>query len=123
MSAINRIAEKKWFVPFIIFIFVILLVFSLSDKRVENNDLSIESSLEDICNSVSGVKNAKVMITYESIEASTFMSNAENKRIQGVVVVCDGGDNPDIQLRLQEIIRSLFGISSTRITISERNKY
>ena len=123
MSVINGIAEKKWFIPFIILIFAIFLVSSLSEKREQkNNDTSLEISLEDICNTVSGVKNAKVMITYETIEASAFMSNTETKKIQGVVVVCDGGDNPDIQLRLQEIIRSLFGISSTRITVSARNK-
>ena len=125
-AVLNVLAKKKWFVPLVLFLMLIIALTSLldlsSDKEVKAV-LSTEEQLETLCNSVKGVQNAKVMITYEAVQVSGW-SSSENGRekILGVAIVCDGGDDPTIQLTLHNMVKALFDISGTRISISQRNR-
>ncbi|MFI3252879.1 MAG: stage III sporulation protein AG [Eubacteriales bacterium] len=42
-------------------------------------------------------------------------------QFQGAVVVCDGGDNPSVQLQLIQALSSLTGLGSDSITICKRD--
>ena len=123
-ASVKKLAESKWFVPCIIFIMLLLALSSLIEDRDKPDDLSLttEKQLEEMCNAVEGVKNAKVMITYEAVEAATFFESSDKiRRIQGIAIVCEGGSTPDVQLKLHCMLKALFGVSSTQITVSERN--
>lgn len=119
------LANKRWFVPLIIFLMLIITLTSLADaseNESNNSPTSLEERLEALCNTVHGVKNAKVMITYDQEAIPTWAGNTTaSERILGVAVICDGGDDPDVRLSLYTIIQSLFDITSTRITVSKRN--
>jgi len=121
---IQEIAKRKWFVPLVLFILLIIGVTSFADKnesKAEDLTASTNKQVEDLCNSVPGVSDAKVMITYTSVPAGTFKKNQiENFSIRGIAVVCKGGDDPNVQLTLHELLETLFQLSSTQITISER---
>lgn len=39
-------------------------------------------------------------------------------KISGVAVVCVGGDNPGIQIKIIDLICSLYGISSSRVSVT-----
>lgn len=119
-KSIIELAKKKWFVPLVIFLLVIVVSTSFAgDKEIEKSAVTAEEQLKEVCVAVSGGENATVMITYESANEETYWYSErnDNKKISGVAVVCDGGDDPDICLKLHEIISSLFGLPSTRITV------
>ncbi len=120
----NGIAKKKWFVPLIIFLLVVIAVSSFADERGEQStkSLSTEERLSEMCNLVKGVSNAEVMISYEAKEVSNIIGYSGGKeKISGIAIVCNGGDDPDVQLALYEMVNALFDIKSTRITVSDRN--
>ena len=117
----KKLAESKFFVPIIIIIFILIVLSSLTEKKETKIELTTERQLEEICNTICGVKNAKVMITYDAISAASIFDNStKTTKIQGIAVVCEGGSDPTVQLSLHNMLKSLFGISSTRITVSER---
>ena len=118
----NTLAKKKWFVPLVILILMIIALSSFADGSESDNNISTEKRLEDMCNSVRGVSNAKVMITYEPKSVSAFGGYGGEEKILGVAVVCDGGESPQVQLALYEMIEALFNVKSTRITVSGRNQ-
>lgn len=120
----NGIAKKKWFVPLILFLLVIIAVSAFTDEKNSQSyqTLSTEERLRDMCNLVKGVSNAEVMICYEAREVSNIIGYSTGKeKISGIAIVCDGGDNPDVRLALYEMVNALFDIKSTRITVSDRN--
>ena len=123
---LNHLAQKKWFVPLILILMFLIALTSVAEfapSKREESELSTVEQLEILCNSVNGVQNAKVMITYEAIPVSGWGSSSSNQeKILGIAIVCDGGDDPDVQLTLHKMIEALFGISSTRITVSQRNQ-
>lgn len=125
-AVIIALAKKKWFVPLVIFLMLIIALTSLTDQKHDATDPTVQTldqQLEALCNSVAGVRNAKVMIAYESATVSAWNSSTDTRpKILGIAVVCDGGDDPRVQLTLHRIIEALFDISSTRITISQRNQ-
>ena len=120
----NGLAKKKWFVPVVLFLLLIIAVSSFSESRgsdsLETTDT--ERRLEELCNLVRGVSNAKVMITYEAKTVSSIIGQDRTENtISGIAIVCDGGADPIVQLELHRLIDALFDISSTRITVSQRN--
>lgn len=119
----SDLAKKKWFVPLLLFLIFLIALSSLGkrEKAVETA-LSTEERLAALCNSVKGVSDAEVMITYETTTAtSTFLGRTDTgQSILGVAVVCNGGDDPAIQVVLHELIRSLFSLPSTKISVSGR---
>ena len=120
----NFFAKSKWFVPIIMLIMVIIAVAPtfLSGDTQSSDEISAERKIEELCDSVYGVKDSKVVITYEEAKTvSIFGGEKEQGRIMGIAVLCKGGSNPNIQLKLQELLQALFQIPSTRITICERN--
>ncbi len=119
---LKKVAESKLFVPIIIFIMVLIALSSLnSTKSSRTAVISPEKQLEELCNAVEGVKNAKVMITYQNSESISVFESNQTSKIQGIAVICEGGKNPNVQLKLHELLKALFGISSTQITVSEIN--
>ena len=118
----SELAKKKWFVPLLLFLILLIALPSLgkSEKTVET-ELSTEERLAALCNSVKGVSDAVVMITYETTATSTFLGRTDTgQNILGVAVVCNGGDDPTVKLALYELIRSLFSLPTTQISVSGR---
>ena len=119
----NGIAKKKWFVPLIIIILAAIATSSLLEKDYANNSetLSTEQKLEEMCNLIKGVSNAKVMITYEKQAVEAFGYDKGEEKISGIAIACNGGEDPTVKLALYELVEALFNIKSTRITVSQRN--
>lgn len=120
---LQEMAKKKWFVPIIIIILFLISISSWSGtSESKESSLSMEEKIKEICMAISGAENATVMITYEKYDTETFWSgSSDSSKISGIAVICDGGDDPNIQLKILNALKALFGISSTRITITQRN--
>lgn len=99
---------------------------------------SLEKKTEDMINRINGVTDAKVMITLKNSGEQVFAldgSDANQKHvvvddglvcinelvpeIEGVAVVCNGGDSAVIKQKITELLCSLLGIYSTHIYITE----
>lgn len=123
-NILSKIGKKKWFVPLVIITMLLIAFSSLlysGDEDGKPNEIGIENRLEEMCNSVRGISNAKVMVTYCTTETLAFSSSSANAKIKGIAVLCNGADDPDAHLSLYKMIKSLFDISGGNITITERS--
>lgn len=98
----------------------------------------LESELEDICESVAGVSQADVLVTLGS-GCRVIYATDENGRVEttgtgsaqqpvyrtvqpptveGVGVVCKGGNDPRIQSTLTDLISTALGITSNRVCVT-----
>ena len=113
---------------------------ALSGREVElaEYEQRLEAELEALIESVSGVGDAHVMITFEcgytvryakdrEGDAATVGSGSSEEAlfscvvpptVSGVGVVCRGGSNPQVREVLSELICAAIGISSNRVYIT-----
>ena len=132
-----------------IIIGIILLVsdFTPQDKTAEKEGEiqtaksyveELEIRLEELINKINGVSDAKVLITLKSGSEYVYASDSTEKNekhvivedglvcvkeympsIEGVAVVCKGGNSPTVKAKITEMLRSVLGIYSTRVYITE----
>lgn len=99
---------------------------------------ALEKELEKLCEAVSQVSGAEVMVTLESGYRVVYASDGKgepatvgsgNKQqalqqtlrppaVAGVAVVCHGGKDPDVRRALVELISTALGISSNRVFVA-----
>ena len=99
---------------------------------------TLEEKTEELINRINGVTDARVMITLKNsgeqvfaldgsesnqkhviIDDSLVCVNEYMPEIEGVAVVCNGGDNALVRQKITELLCSLLGIYSTHIYITE----
>ena len=98
----------------------------------------LETRLEELINKISGVSDTQVLITLKSGSEYVYASDSTEKNekhvivedglvcvkeympaIEGVAVVCNGGNSPAVRAKITEMLRSVLGIYSTHIYITE----
>lgn len=117
----------------------------LSGESSSEFEVKLESRLKTLCEQVGGVSNVSVMITLESFAEQVYAQNLESSEsetsrerrseyiqvggdtlvptkelspcVRGVAIVCTGGDDAGIQLKLTKLVSSLFGIPSSSISV------
>lgn len=81
----------------------------------ETEELSSPDTLEDraeqMCSLVEGVGECEVMITY-----------GDDDSVYAVAVLCEGADRTQVRKSVTELITSLFGIGTNRISILKISK-
>lgn len=120
--SLQELARRKWFVPVIVVLLFLIAISSIkSSSEAQESSITMEDKLEEICRAISGAERTTVMITYEEYTTETFWNNSNEKsKISGIVVVCDRGDDPNVQLKILNALKALFDLPSTRITITDR---
>lgn len=98
----------------------------------------IEARLETLCESVSGVGQAEIMVRLAEGYRTVYATDADQKpvtvgsgsnqralpeavtppTVAGVGVVCRGGNDPSVQQRLTELISTTLGIPSNRVFVT-----
>lgn len=105
----------------------------------------MEERLEALLESAQGVGKVRVILTLDSTRekvlavneeyskdnysAEYVIVNSQNEeegimikeiypKIRGVAVVCDGGDDPNVKMRVIELISAALGIPSNKIAVS-----
>lgn len=120
-----------------------LTLFSSSDK---NNDYQneIESKLEDVLCQINGAGKTKVLVTFscgESVEVAKNIQTEEKNgvvkttetvvmvsgkpyviktnspKIEGVLVVCEGGEDLKVKMLITEAIVTAYDVSAEKIRI------
>ncbi len=97
----------------------ILLIFLGSSGSGESvsDEVSTEESIEAICSLVEGVGECRVLISYGREGGSWGTDGREV--IEGIVVVCEGGDSDGVRKRVTELLSSLYGIGTNRIRVEK----
>ena len=86
---------------------LILLMGPLSEgSGGESDPPTGEESLAELCSSVAGVGRCRVMIVRDSEE-----------EVSAVAVLCEGAESVSVREEILELISSLYGIGTNRITV------
>ena len=99
---------------------LILIFFGTGGDRAVNTSLeavSLEDKVAELCSSLEGVGNCRVLISYE--EKNLGYGKGTEEVICGIVVVCEGGDNSKVRARITSMLSALYGIGSNRIQIEK----
>ena len=110
---------------------------SANDAETEAYVEALERKIEEFCAEVEGVGRVSVTVSLESgwrrvygKENSSYLSvsvlsggntvclSEEPPVIGGIAVVCDGGGDPAVRLRLVNLLRAAYGIGSNKIYIA-----
>ena len=98
----------------------------------------LEDELESLCESVAGVGHAEVMVTLGSGHRVIYVTDDKGEvkttgtggakqpvyrtvqppLIEGVGIVCRGGDNPHVQRALTDLISTTLGIAANRVCVT-----
>lgn len=118
---------------------------SNTEEKAETEGFSFEAyerelseRLEEMLTKVEGVSGVHVMLTLErgysdelardgdeylTVKSSdgaegTVTLSRETPEVKGVAVICKGGDDPNVQKQIIEMIAALFDLPSSRIFVS-----
>lgn len=95
-----------------IFLFGVLLIILGGAWQSEPRESSgLDTELSELCSSVAGVGECEVMVTY-----------SEGGEVYAVAILCEGADSAAVRESLVDIVGSLFGIGSNRISIVKSKK-
>ena len=96
-----------------------------ASAEVYRNEL--EARLTVLCESVSGVSDALVLVTLDMGEETVYGGNRQGEivahkmpSVRGVAVVCRGGGDIHVRATLITLLSSTLGIGSHRISVSGR---
>ena len=119
-SFLRHLKNKKELVWIVLILAVaVVLIFLGSDRNAAevSEDDSYEERVAEICKSIDGVGKCRVLIYYG--EQS---SRYSERKVEGIVVVCEGAGSVDVRRRLTEALSSFFGIGSNRVIIERMQK-
>ena len=87
----------------------------VKDSKEELSSSSISTQIEQILSKIEGVGECNVLITYANTYETSETSST--KEVQGVIVVCDGGDNLKVVEKITSAIKTLLNINSLNIKV------
>ncbi len=106
-------------------------VFSVVDSS-GNNSINAEEyaarteeKLLEIVSQISGVGKVRIFLTMDNSGENVYLKNTDTKtvsiepKVRGVVVVCDGGDDPLVVSRVLDAVTKALNISSDKVCITK----
>ena len=110
--------NKSALIAAVLILIGISLIFSgsVSDEAASTAD-DVEKRLTEMCSSLAGVGECRVMVTYKVSDER--YGSSGTRTVESVAVVCRGADKPSVRAELTEMLSSLFGIGTNRIHISK----
>lgn len=85
---------------------LLLIIFPGAEGEKGGAPESEAATLSALCSSVLGVGECEAMISY-----------SPSGEVAAVAVICEGADTPAVRAALTDMISSLYGIGSNRISI------
>ena len=94
-------------------------------KTAEEYAAKTEDRLLGIVSRISGVGEAEIFLTMDNGGENVYLKNSDQKtvsiepKVRGVVVVCEGGDDPMVKSRVLEAVTKALSISSDKVCITK----
>ncbi len=85
----------------------------------------IENDLQSVISQIEGAGETKVLLTMENSVEYVFLEDSTTKTkeieplIRGVLVVCEGGDEPVVVERITEAVTKALDISTAKVCITK----
>lgn len=120
-KAFLDLAGKKWFVPAVLVLMGFILFSSLLEKPSAAGSSATdaeEAKLASLCDRLLGTNSTSVMFSYSEGAVDAFFGGEKSRRaVLGVAVLCEGGDEAEVQLKIYRLIKSLYAVSGSQISI------
>lgn len=94
-------------------------------KAAERYAAQTESRLLEILSEIDGVGDAKVFLTMDDSGENVYLKNSDKKtasiepKVRGVVIVCEGGDDPIVASRVLEAVTKALSLNSDKVCITK----
>lgn len=75
------------------------------------NETDMENRLENLLRQMQGVGEVHTMITYR-----------DDKQVEGIVIIAEGGGDAVTVRNITEVVRALFDVDSHKIKVIEKNQ-
>lgn len=85
----------------------------------------LEENLLSIVTQIEGVGNAQILLTMDNNGENVYLNNSDTKTqsitpvVRGVVIVCDGGDDPIVINRVMSAVTKSLDISSNKVCVTK----
>ena len=101
--------------------------FSEIGKAVDTDEYctALENSLLSVITQIEGVGNAKIFLTMDNNGENVYLNNTDTKTqsitpvVRGVVIVCDGGDDPIVVSRVMSAVTKSLDIPSNKVCVTK----
>lgn len=101
--------------------------FGSDDGQVDTEAFSdrLKSSLLNVVTHIDGVGQAEIFLTLDNGGENVYLTNSDTKTksieptVRGVVIVCDGGDDPVVVSRVLSAVTRSLSISSDKVCITK----
>lgn len=112
----------------IVLIFITSFVdISAFEKDVDNDEYceKLEENLLTVVSHIEGVGNVKIFLTMDNTGENVYLNNTDTKTksitpiVRGVVVVCNGGDDPVVVSRVMSAVTKSLDISSDKVCVTK----
>lgn len=114
MKKNNKYIKYAILILFIVGIVLLALGYSKSAFYDDNGEGEVgnkyPTELEEMLSGIEGIGEMKIMISQSK--------DGESIRINGVAVICQGGDNPNVVKDIIGIVEAVCGVSSNRIYVA-----
>ena len=87
--------------------------------------VSLEEKLLSVVTQIEGVGEAKIFLTMDNNGENVYLNNSDTKTqsitpvVRGVVIVCDGGDEPLVVSRVMSAVTKSLDISSNKVCVTK----
>ncbi|MBQ2972024.1 MAG: hypothetical protein IJO20_04495 [Ruminococcus sp.] len=87
--------------------------------------IALEENLLSVVTQIEGVGNAKIFLTMDNDGENVYLNNSDTKTqsitpvVRGVVIVCDGGDDPVVVSRVMSAVTKSLSISSNKVCVTK----
>ncbi len=91
--------------------------------------VALEESLLSVVTQIEGVGEAKIFLTMDNSGENVYLNNSDTKTksitpvVRGVVIVCDGGDDPLVVSRVMSAVTKSLDISSNKVCVTKLSNY
>jgi stage III sporulation protein AG len=109
----------------LIFLSSFIEIPSDNNQVVEEYRLELQDSLSEMLSKIEGVGSVSVLLTIENSAEGVYLDNNSTKTkdiepvVRGVVVACDGGDEPEISERVYDAVTKALNISSAKVCVTK----
>lgn len=136
---LKNIYENPKFIRIAVIVALCAVLVIFISSFIDFEDLSQNSDIDEYCQTleekllsvvtnIEGVGEARIFLTMDNSGENVYVDNTDKKSksitpvVRGVVVVCDGGDDPLIVSRVMSAVTRSLDISSNKVCVTKLSK-